>query len=127
MIMYDYKLASIPWIIGVMRARLADNTLMESRRISTLSTRPAITSKTTSCYVLSLHLLDERNVATLKPVRSSIPGSISKRNESFLEEMNSIASIRDLNSIRLCAHDLFTKGTVCFPSVFGKLRRNTRN
>lgn len=43
-IMYDYKLASIPWIIGVMRSRLTDNTLMESRRISTL--RTAITSKT---------------------------------------------------------------------------------
>lgn len=44
MIMYDYKLASTPRIIGVMRARLTDNTLMESRRISTL--RPIITSKT---------------------------------------------------------------------------------
>lgn len=43
-IMYDYKLASIPRIIGVMRSRLTDNTLMESRRISTL--RTAITSKT---------------------------------------------------------------------------------
>lgn len=42
--MYDYKLASTPRIIGVMRARLTDNTLMESRRISTL--RPIITSKT---------------------------------------------------------------------------------
>lgn len=44
MIMYDYKLANIPRIIGVMRSRLTDNTLMESRRISTL--RTAITSKT---------------------------------------------------------------------------------
>ena len=44
MIMYDYKLASTPRIIGVMRARLTDNTLMESRRISTL--RPIIISKT---------------------------------------------------------------------------------
>lgn len=43
-IMYDYKLANIPRIIGVMRSRLTDNTLMESRRISTL--RTAITSKT---------------------------------------------------------------------------------
>lgn len=43
-IMYDYKLASISRIIGVMRSRLTDNTLMESRRISTL--RTAITSKT---------------------------------------------------------------------------------
>lgn len=43
-IMYDYKLASIPRIIGVMRSRLTDNTLMESRKISTL--RTAITSKT---------------------------------------------------------------------------------
>lgn len=47
MIMYDYKLASVPRIIGVMWARLTDNTLMESRRISTL--RTAITSKTASC------------------------------------------------------------------------------
>lgn len=72
MIMYDYKLASTPRIIGVMRARLTDNTLMESRRISTL--RPIITSKTaTLLRALVTSPWREECTETETSIRPSIP------------------------------------------------------
>lgn len=60
-IMYDYKLASIPWIIGVMRSRLTDAYGNPQNLDS-----PDRHYLEDSRYVRSLHLLDERNVPRLK-------------------------------------------------------------
>lgn len=117
--MDDYKLASVPRIIGVMRARLTDNTLMESRRISTL--RTAITSKTASCYVRSLHLLDERRMYRGWNHGPSIDSrfNFEKVNSSFLEEFP--YRCRNLNSIFVSLIIYLRKGqTACFPAVFGR-------
>lgn len=57
-IMYDYKLASIPRIIGVMRSRLTD----AYGKPQNLDRHYLEDSR----YVRSLHLLDERNVPRLK-------------------------------------------------------------
>ena len=61
MIMYDYKLANIPRIIGVMRSRLTDAYGKPQNLDS-----PDRHYLEDSRYVRSLHLLDERNVPRLK-------------------------------------------------------------
>lgn len=60
-IMYDYKLANIPRIIGVMRSRLTDAYGKPQNLDS-----PDRHYLEDSRYVRSLHLLDERNVPRLK-------------------------------------------------------------
>lgn len=60
-IMYDYKLASISRIIGVMRSRLTDAYGKPQNLDS-----PDRHYLKDSRYVRSLHLLDERNVPRLK-------------------------------------------------------------
>lgn len=91
-IMYDYKLANIPRIIGVMRSRLTDNTLKAAE--SRLSGPPLPRRQSLRALVTSPRR--EECTEAESSVLSSIPDSISKRRiPFFLEE----SPYRNLNSI----------------------------
>lgn len=121
-IMYDYKLANIPRIIGVMRSRLTDNTLKAAE--SRLSGPPLPRRQSLRALVTSPRR--EECTEAESSVLSSIPDSISKRRiPSFLEE----SPYRNLNSIFARSRFIYERDRrPAFPPCLGgrKLREHVQ-